>query len=466
MSSTIPKPETGGLRANALGFGELVIMGVAGTGPAYSIAATTAVLVGAVGVLAPASLLYCGFIMFGIVIAFRHLNRMDANAGAAYSWITSIFSPAMGFFAGWSVIVSSALFMVSGTLPAAAGTLKLLAPSLVDNQNAVTLVAAGWVLAIGGIVAKGIKLSSFTQIVFTTIEVGVALLLIGLAAFAPAPAHAYSLAWFTGVGFTPSLFAAGAGIALFAFSGWDVTANLNEETCDGARIAGRGSIAAAAITAVVLVGFSAVALRVLTAAEIDSAGINIVFVVARKLIPYPWDYIAVVAVMLSTIGTLETSILQFTRTAFSMGRDNALHPRYARLHQANRTPWFATLLITLLGLLLLLLSSRLPGISTVIADSINAISFQIAFYYGLAGLACAWHLRRQALNGVPQFILLLAWPLLGVAFCLFVTAYNLPTYDLTTNILGIGGITIGIVPYLWNRSRSTRRAYVYKPGAG
>ena len=44
-------------------------MGVAGIGPAYSLAATAAVLIGSVGVLAPASLLYCGLIMFGIVLS-------------------------------------------------------------------------------------------------------------------------------------------------------------------------------------------------------------------------------------------------------------------------------------------------------------------------------------------------------------------------------------------------------------
>jgi amino acid transporter len=448
-----------GLRAAALGFGESVIMGVAGSGPAYSVAATAAVLIGAVGVLAPASLLYCGLIMFGIVFAFRHLNRLEANAGASYSWVTSIFSPAIGFFAGWSVIVGSALFMVSGTLPAAAATLKLFEPSLIDNQKAVTLIAAGWMVVIGAVVAKGIKLSSYTQIVFTVLEVGVLTLLVVLAAVGvvTAPARTYSLAWFTGAGFTPGLFAAGAGIALFAFSGWDVTVNLNEETRDGARIAGRGSIAAAAITIVLLLGFNAVALGILTDAEIDDAGVNIVFALAEKLMPRPWDYVAVIAVMLSTVGTLETSILQFTRTVFAMGRDNVLHPRYARLHQTYQTPWFATLLITVLGLLLLLLSSYLSGIKTVIGDSVNAIGFQIAFYYALAGLACAWHFRKLALTGVGRFVFLLAWPLLGVSFCLFIAVYNVPTYNLTTNVLGIGGIAIGIVPYLWSRLRINRR---------
>jgi amino acid transporter len=274
--------------------------------------------------------------------------------------------------------------------------------------------------------------------------------------FPAAPAHAFSFAWFTGTGFTPTLFASGALIALFAFSGWDVTVNLNEETRDGARIAGRGSIVAVVIVSVLLVGFGALALLLLSDAEIESAGINIVFAVAEKLLPYPWDYVAVIAVMLSTVGTLETSILQFTRTMFSMGRDNALHQRYARLHQTYRTPWVPTMLIIVLGLVLLFLSLYLPSIKTVIADSINAIGMQIAFYYGLAGLACAWYFRRQALTSVGKFLFLLAWPLLGAGFCIFIAAYSVPTFDLTTNVVGIGSIAIGIVPYLSNRSSMTR----------
>jgi amino acid transporter len=178
--------------------------------------------------------------------------------------------------------------------------------------------------------------------------------------------------------------------------------------------------------------------------------------VAEKLLPDPWDYVAVIAVMLSTVGTLETSILQFTRTMFSMGRDNALHQRYARLHQTYRTPWVPTVLIIVLGLVLLFLSLYLPSIKTVIADSINAIGMQIAFYYGLAGFACAWYFRRQALTSVGKFLFLFAWPLLGAGFCIFIAAYSVPTFDLTTNVVGIGSIAIGIVPYLSNRSSMTR----------
>ena len=453
MTPAIGIDKDPGLRVNALGFTESVIMGIAGSGPAYSVAASTATLVGAVGVLAPASLVYCGLIMFGIVFAFRHLNRLAVNAGASYAWVRAIFSPALGFFAGWALIISSAVFMVSGTLPAASATLKLLAPGFGDSQDAVTLVAAGWLVAICAVVAKGIKLSSYTQVGFTLVEVGVLVVLFALAAmgFAAPPAHAFAAAWFTGAGFTPALFASGATTALFALSGWDVTANLNEETRDGARIAGAGSIVAVGIVALLLIGFNALALRLLSDAEISGAGINIVSVVAQKLMPHPWDYLAVVAVMLSTIGTLETSILQFTRTVFSMSRDKVLHPRYGRLHPAYRTPWTATLLITGLGLVLLFGSSYLHGIKTVIDNSINAVGFQVAFYYGLTGLACAWYFRAEALTAVGKFVFLFAWPLLGVGFCFATAVYSVPNFDLTTNIVGAGSIAIGIVPYLWSR---------------
>jgi len=442
-----------GLRTDALGFAESVIMGIAGSGPAYSVAASTATLVGAVGVLAPASVLYCGLIMFGIVFAFRHLNRVAVNAGASYAWVAAIFSPALGFFAGWALIISSAVFMVSGTLPAAAATLKLLAPGFVDSQAAVTLVAALWLVSIGAVVAKGIKLSSYMQVAFTLVEVGVLALFFARAAMglARSPAHAFAAAWLTGGGFTPALFASGAATALFALSGWDVTANLNEETRDGARIAGAGSIVAVGIVALLLIGFNVLALWLLSDAEISRAGINIVSVVAQKLLPHPWDYLAVVAVMLSTIGTLETSILQFTRTLFSMSRDKALHPRYGRLHPVYRTPWVATLLITGLGLVLLFGSSYLHGIKTVIDASINAVGFQVAFYYGLTGLACAWYFRAEALTGICKFAFLFVWPLVGVGFCFAIVIYSVPNFDLTTNVLGAGSIAIGIAPYLWRR---------------
>jgi amino acid transporter len=444
------------LAEGALGTAESVVMGVAGTAPAFSVAATTTTLVAAVGVLSAASILYCGLIMFGVTLAFMHLNKTDPNAGASYAWVSQVFNPTLGFFAGWALLVASAVFMVSGTIPAATATLLLIAPKLAVEPAWVTAVAAGWLLAVSAVIFKGIKPTSYTQVVMTVAEVGILVIIIAAAfiQFAAHPAHVLGLAQLSPAAFTPALFATGALTALFFFWGWDVTVNLNEETRDASRCAGRAAIWSMIIVMLLFVMFLCAVLLVLSDAEISQSSTNIVFALADKLFPRPWGYMAVIAVMLSSIGTLETSILQFTRTLFAQARDGSLHPRYAKIHPVWRTPWVATLTIAILGLVFLLLSSHFPSVNTIIQDSVNAIGFQVAFYYSLAGLACAWHYRGRAFDNIRNLLLLQIWPLASAGFLIFIAIYSIPTFDTTTKVVGLGGIAIGVVPLLLNRFRS------------
>lgn len=441
------------LKKDSLGTGESVVMGVAGTAPAFSIAATTAALAATVGTLAPASLLYCGLIMFGVTFSYMHLNRLNPNAGASYAWVGSIFNPVLGFFAGWALLVASSVFMVSATIPAATATLLLVRPELANDPAVVTFVAAGWLLAVSAIVVKGIKPTSYAQIAMTGVEIAVLVLIVSVAAikFGTAPVHPFSLKWFSAAEFTPRLFSSGALIALFYFWGWDVTVNLNEETRDPGHAPGRGALWAMLIVLLLFLSFATITLMVLTDSEIEQSGTNIVFAVAEKLFPRPWSYMAVIAVMLSSIGTLETSILQFTRTMYAKGRDGALHPRYAVLHKTWQTPWVATAVIAFLGVLFLFLSSYFPTVSLIIRDSINAIGFQVAFYYGLAGLACAWHYRKQMFHSAYNLVFLVLWPALSAAFLFYIAVYSIPAFDITTNVVGLGGLAIGVVPLLLNR---------------
>jgi len=446
------------LAANALGLAESTVMGVAGTAPAFSAAATTATLIAAVGIRSPASLLYSGLIMFGVTLAFKQLNREDPNAGASYAWVEKAFGPVLGFLAGWSLLVASAVFMVSGTVPAATATLGLIAPSLIADPITVTLVAAGWLLAVSAVVVKGIKPASYMQLVLTTIEVAilVAVIVAAVVKSAGHPAHPFSVNWLSLSLFTPQLFATGALTAVFFFWGWDVTLNLNEETKDATRTPGHGAVLAMITVLLLFVGFAVATLLVLTDAEIQRAGTNIVLAVADKLFPRPWSYMAVIAVMLSTIGTLETGFLQFTRTMFAQGRGGALHERYARLHRTWQTPWVATALLTVFGLALLFLSSFLPTVNQIMKDSVNAVGFQAAFYYALASLACAWNTGRAALKSPTRTAILVVWPLLSALFLAFVAIYSIPTFDIVTNVIGLGGIAVGLIPLCLNRWRLSR----------
>ncbi len=446
------------LDGQALGRAESIVMGIAGSAPAYSIAATLTTLVAAVGVLAPASLLYCGMVMLGVGFAFLHLTRLDPSAGSSYAWVRRAFHPALGFLTGWTMLVMSAIFMVSGTIPTATATLSMIAPALADRTAAVTLTAAVWMLLITGIVLKGIKLSSYFQLAMTLVEVAVlaGLVGLGLATFASHPAHALTWPVIFGQGFNPDLFASGALIAVFFFAGWDVTANLNEETRDPGRNAGPAAVIAMTVLLALFAGFAVVCLLALDDQQIQDAGINVVLAVANRLLPAPWSYAAVIAVMLSTVGTLETNILQFTRTLFAMARAGEFDPRYARLHARFRTPWLATLTVTGIGLVLLALSSWLPSIAVLMKDCVNAIGLQVAFYYSLSCAASAWDLRKA--RAVEAIVTGIVWPLLSGVFLIAVAVVSLPGLDGLTQTVGLGGMLIGIVPLAWGRWRFSRTA--------
>src|SRR3954467_7071147 len=140
-----------GLRQGALSGFDSVVMAVAGNAPAYSVAATTAVLIGAVGLASPAALLYSAIPMFGIAWAFNYLGRADINAGASYSWVGRALHPSLGFISGWSLIVSATIFMVAGSLPAGALTLSLFDDALANNTALVTVVGACWFLLMAGL---------------------------------------------------------------------------------------------------------------------------------------------------------------------------------------------------------------------------------------------------------------------------------------------------------------------------
>src|ERR1700759_3736249 len=195
------------LRANVLGVADTAMMAVAGSAPAYSIAASTAVLVAVAGLASPAALLYCAIPMLGIAWAFSHLGKTEVNAGASYAWVGKALHPALGFLSGWALIVSATIFMVAGSLPAGALTLALFDPSLAGNTALVTLVGAVWFGVMVTVVLLGANITARAQWVMSSIEVAilVVFLVIGFIRAPQIAVHTFSLSWlgfghFSGIG--------------------------------------------------------------------------------------------------------------------------------------------------------------------------------------------------------------------------------------------------------------------------
>ncbi|MGW3359831.1 APC family permease [Streptomyces bungoensis] len=439
-----------GLQANVLGTFDTVVMAVAGSAPAYSLAATTAVLVGAVGVAGPAALLYCAIPMLGIALAFSYLSRIDVNAGASYSWVGRTLHPFLGFLSGWSLVISATIFMVAGSLPAGSMTLALFDERLADDTVLSIVVGAVWFLVMLGVVLGGARLTVRAQLLMSGVELAVLALFAVLAVFHGHDARAFDWSWlgfshFDGV----SGFASGALVAAFYYWGWDVTSNLSEETRNSRRTTGLAGLIGVGIVFLLFEVFTIAVNVVLSSRQIAENDANVLAVLGEELWPGWGGKLLVVAVMLSTIATLETTLIQVTRSLFAMGRDRTMPPALGRVHRTWNTPWVAIVVVGGVALAMFIASNALGSVGEILSDAISAIGLQIAVYYGLTGLAVVVAYRRMLLKSVGNFVLGGLWPLFGALFMFWILVESLGDLSAPAIAIGIGGLAAGLVPMLW-----------------
>jgi amino acid transporter len=433
-----------GLRANSLTFVESLVMGVAGSAPAFSIAVALAPLLQTAGTLAPGALVIFAVPMIGISAAYKGLATRMANAGAAYEWTRRIFNNTLGYFSGWALMVASVVFMVTGAVPLGAATLSFLPdPALAGNVALTALTGALWFVAIGVVLIAGISMTSKVQMVMSSIEL-VILTVVLVAAWVHAAGVGavtpLSWSWF-GLNYPPGAFSSSALIVVFFYWGWDVTANLGEETAgDGG---GSGGLLSVFVTTLYFLAFAAAALCLFPLAQGQKLSDNLIYHLAERAgLGRTGALAASLALILSSVATLETQMLQFSRTLFAMGRDGAMPRAFGVVQARTRTPVRAIYLLLGLGLTMIFLASFIPTVGLILADSVKAIAIQVCFYYALAGLACAWLFRDP--RRTDAFLLYAAFPAASAAALIVLALYALTTFDTLTRVVGVGGLLLGM----------------------
>lgn len=423
-------------------------MGVAGSAPGYTIAVTTAVLLGVAGTLSPGALLIFAVPMLGIAVGFRELNRLDTNAGAAFQWTSVHFGKFWGFFSGWALLVASMIFMVTGSLPLATATLDFVDPALTQQVVLSAAIASAWFLAIAVVLVIGIEVTSRVQMVMTGVEL-VILTAVAIGAFVHAgnsgPVNPVSWTWF-GAGYSIAGFANTALVVVFFYWGWDVTANLAEETENAEENAGLGGFLSIFVTIAYYVAFVFAALLLFSVGKASSLSTNIIYDVAIAAgFGRTGGLLASGAVILSSIATLETTMLQFSRTLFAMGRDGAMPRAFGAVDARTRTPLRAMFVLVGTGLALLWGSSLMPTLNAIIQDGVRAVGILVAYYYGLAGLVTFWVFRKSWHQSVARWTIVALYPALSGMALIALGAYAMTTFDTVTDIVGIGGLLAGIV---------------------
>jgi amino acid transporter len=304
-----------------------------------------------------------------------------------------------------------------------------------------------------GIVAAGVTITTKAQWIMSCIEVAV-LIVVGIAAlFHESGRHGahFSWHWFSPTGFGGvSGFAAAALVAAFYYWGWDVTANLNEESKQS-KLAHFGGIIGVVIVFALFELFTIDINLFFTNSDIQNQSTNITTDLATIVGGSAMGKLMIIAVMLSTIATLETTLIQVSRSLFAMGRDNTLPKIFGRIDPARRTPVIATAVVTVVSLILFVISNEIGSISNIMTDAIDAIGLQIAVYYGLAALAVTIAYRKRLFNSVSNVIFIGILPLVGAAFMAFTLTENLVGDSLTAEAkwIGIGALALGLIPLVW-----------------
>jgi amino acid transporter len=199
-----PQVTEHGLKSNAIGFRDALVIGIASTAPAYSLAAVIGLVVVTVGVQAPAVLLASFVPMFFVATAFYYMNRADQDCGTTFSWVTRAMGPWAGWIGGWAICVTGILVVGSLADVAARYTYVFFGlDGLAGSKVAITLFAVVIIVAMTAMCVIGTELSAHFQDILIFAQIG-ALLLFAVVALvrvfggsAPEEALIPEISWFS-----------------------------------------------------------------------------------------------------------------------------------------------------------------------------------------------------------------------------------------------------------------------------
>src|ERR1700689_956750 len=269
-----------GLKGGALGLLSSIVMGVASTAPAYSLAAALAFVVGAVALKSPSVALLAFIPMLLCSIGYSEMNKADPDCGTTFTWATRAFGPKTGWAGGWAIVAADILVMAS--LAQVAGQYMFLlfgADGIGDNATSiyVLLVGVAWIVAMSYICYRGIEVSAWFQRILLTVEI-IMLLVLAVTALVktetshPAGSINPSFSWLLPTHIGLSAFVSGIILMLFIYWGWDTAVSVNEETKDKAKTPGRAAIIS---TVILLLTYVIVIFGIQSFAGIGTSGIGL-----------------------------------------------------------------------------------------------------------------------------------------------------------------------------------------------
>ena len=454
-----------GLKSNALGYMSNIVIGVASTAPAYSLAATLGfvVAVKGVGIHAPAVLIVAFIPMLFVSFGYKYLNRADPDCGTSFAWTTRAFGPYVGWINGWAIFVADLIVMASLSVIASQYTYLLFGWTSAENSTLGILIGSlVWIALMTWICYRGIELSARLQLALLSAEVVILAIfavvaLIKVYSGHPVGAIHASWSWFNPFDMSYAALADGVLLGIFIYWGWDSGVSVNEESENSAEGPGQAAVVSTLILVLIYVIVSTASQAYGGTGLLINNSTDVLSVLGRHVFGSPWDKLLIISVLTSASSSTQTTILPTARTTLSMARWGALPEAIGRIHPKYMTPSVSTIGMGVLSAICTLLLVGFNSSQDVLGDSITALGFSVCFYYGFTGLCCAWYFRKQLFKNVKVFFLAGLLPLLGCIMMFYVfgkafhdysetgAGYAKPLFGIQIPIvIGIGTLLLGL----------------------
>lgn len=320
--------------------------------------AVPAALAASVGTYAPIALLVCAIAIGAIAICFAEGGSRMARSGGAYGYIAVAFGPLTGFVAGTLSWLGSVLSCGGVTAALADVCVSVLPPSMRGSAHAAIIV----------FVIGGIALVNTRGVTTATRMVGIATLLklVPLLVFVLVGATAMHGANFAQT-VQPDTASLGRALilALFAFTGMEISLCASGEVAEPARTIPRALVISMVAVTLLYVAIQLVAQGVLGPALAAS---KVPLADAMGRIHPALRLLMLAGAAVSMFGLLSSELLGNPRVLFAFARDGFLPAGLGRVHERSRVPHVAILVNAAVVMLLALTGSfaELAVLSTLV----------------------------------------------------------------------------------------------------
>ena len=405
MAVEAGKPSTGSvkteLRENAVGLPGMLMQGIATIGPSFAILASFVFIVSFAGLVTPWAYLFGGILLGLQALSAAQLAKVFPSAGGWYTWIARALHPRAGFFAG---VLFSIWLPPVATLTMSFLAKTVLEPSIKAEYG---VDIPWWIWVVAGVALviffayQGISISEKALIITGLIEIVimVALAFTGLASPGPG-GFSFGPLNPGNFGLAGNLFL-GVVFSIFAFSGWESTGPLAEESKNPKRNVPIGLVGSVVILTVYFVFVTwgyLVGIGVSKVGSIPTASAFPVATMAQRVWGGAW-VLLLFALLNSAIALSIACFNGGTRTWYAMGRSGVLPKMVGKVNPTRKTPVNAISLqvgVQVLAFVCVLIW----GAENVFFSWANAITIGLVLMYVLCNIGVV---RYYLTEGRAQF---------------------------------------------------------------